>query len=223
CTRLEEHTVSVLTALKNAGVTPKWVQVGNETNAGMLFGHWDQASKNYINDGGLDLTDLNKHFAEYAQLVTSGSRAVKSVFPESLVIVHLANGYDNGLYRWNIGGLIAKDAEFDVIGMSLYPPKNDWPNYNKKCIDNINDLVSRYNKPVMICEVGMDYTAASTCKWFLIDLIKRVNLISSGKGLGVFYWEPQCYGDWPIGDPYRMGAWGSNGRPTEAMDAFLIK
>ncbi|WP_373845802.1 glycosyl hydrolase 53 family protein, partial [Bacteroides heparinolyticus] len=33
---LREHTVNVLRALKNAGVTPKWVQVGNEIRPGML-------------------------------------------------------------------------------------------------------------------------------------------------------------------------------------------
>lgn len=223
CQRLKEHTVMVLTALKGEGITPKWVQVGNETDAGMLFGHWDNASNKYISDGGLDLTDLNKHFAEYAQLVTAGSRAVKSVFPESLVIVHLSKGYDNGLYRWNIGGLIAKGAEFDVIGMSLYPSPGNWSSYNSQCLNNISDMVNKYGKPVMICEAGMEYTAAATCKTFLIDLMRKVNLVPGGKGLGVFYWEPQCYGDWPIGDPYRMGAWGNDGRPTEAMDAFLIK
>lgn len=30
------HTYNSLTTLKNAGITPKWVQVGNETNNGML-------------------------------------------------------------------------------------------------------------------------------------------------------------------------------------------
>ena len=34
---LASHTTSVLTQLKTAGVTPEWVQVGNETNNGMLW------------------------------------------------------------------------------------------------------------------------------------------------------------------------------------------
>ena len=228
CQRLREHTVAVLTALKDEGITPKWVQVGNETDAGMLFGHWDEASKEYISDGGVDLTGLDQPFPEYAQLVTAGSQAVKSVFPESLVIVHLSRGYDKDLYSWNIGGLLDKDkvlkeAEFDVIGMSLYPSPSNWSSDNSQCLNNINDLIEEYGKPVMICEVGMEYSAAAACKAFLIDLMRKVNSVPGGKGLGVFYWEPQCYGNWPIGDPYRMGAWGDDGRPTEAMDAFLIK
>jgi len=34
-----DHTVAVLQALKAAGVSPKWVQVGNEIRPGML---WDK-------------------------------------------------------------------------------------------------------------------------------------------------------------------------------------
>ena len=34
---LGEHVKSVLTALKAVGVTPEWVQVGNETTPGMML------------------------------------------------------------------------------------------------------------------------------------------------------------------------------------------
>lgn len=36
---LATHTIDVLSALKTAGITPKWVQVGNEIRPGML---WDE-------------------------------------------------------------------------------------------------------------------------------------------------------------------------------------
>ena len=36
-TSVYDHTFNVLTSLKNAGVVPEWVQVGNETNNGMPF------------------------------------------------------------------------------------------------------------------------------------------------------------------------------------------
>ena len=36
---INDHTTDVLNALKTAGVTPKWVQVGNEIRPGML---WDE-------------------------------------------------------------------------------------------------------------------------------------------------------------------------------------
>ena len=57
------HTVYVMNTMKNKGVTPDWVQVGNETNNGML---WEdgKASANMKN---------------YAWLVNTGHNAVKSV------------------------------------------------------------------------------------------------------------------------------------------------
>ncbi|HRG92278.1 MAG TPA: glycosyl hydrolase 53 family protein, partial [Chitinophagaceae bacterium] len=83
------HTFSVLTALKTAGVTPEWVQVGNETNDGMLW----PTGKASVN------------MANYALLVNKGYDAVKAVDPIIQVIVHISNGQDNSLFRWNLDGL----------------------------------------------------------------------------------------------------------------------
>lgn len=83
-TALANHTLSVLTTLNNNGITPEWVQVGNETSNGML---WDDGK-------------ASANMANYAALTTAGYYAVKSVFPSTNVIVHLNNGYDNSMYRW---------------------------------------------------------------------------------------------------------------------------
>lgn len=200
-TDIYNHTYDVLSALKSNGVTPEWVQVGNETNNGML---WEdgKASKNMRN---------------FAWMINSGYDAVKAVFPQTKVIVHLSNGYDNSLFRWMFDGLKNNGAKYDVIGMSLYPDANNWQILNNQCLYNMNDMVSRYGKEIMICEVGMDNTAASAAKEMITDLLKKVASVSGGKGLGVFYWEPQCY-NWAS---YGKGAWSTNGRPTIAMDAFL--
>lgn len=200
-TDIYNHTYDVLSALKSNGVTPDWVQVGNETNNGML---WDDgmASKNMRN---------------FAWMINSGYDAVKAVFPETKVIVHLSNAYDNNLFRWMFDGLRNNGAKFDVIGMSLYPEVYNWSTLNEQCLYNMKDMVSRYGKEIMICEVGMDNTAASAAKEMITDLLKKVASLPGGKGLGVFYWEPQCY-NWAS---YGKGAWNTNGRPTIAMDAFL--
>lgn len=200
-TDIYNHTYDVLSALKANGVTPEWVQVGNETNNGML---WE--------DGKASVNMRN-----FAWMINSGYDAVKAVFPETKVIVHLSNGYDNSLFRWMFDGLRNNGAKFDVIGMSLYPDPDNWWTLNNQCLYNMNDMVSRYGKEVMICEVGMDSTAASAAKEMITDLLKKVASVSGGKGLGVFYWEPQCY-NWA---GYGKGAWNTNGRPTIALDAFL--
>ena len=201
-----EHTQDVLNALKQENLSPEWVQVGNETDDGLL---WDTGK-------------ASASMRNYAELVRAGYDASKAVFPNAKVIVHVSNGYNNALFRWNFDGLKANGAKWDVIGMSLYPLYakekgcGTWREANDACIANINDMIERYGTEVMICEVGMHHTQAEECKNFLSDLIGRTKAVPGNKVLGVFYWEPQCY-NWA---DYHLGAFDNNGKPTVAMDAF---
>ena len=200
-TSVYNHTTDVLNALKTNGVTPTWVQVGNETNDGMLWPD-GQASVNMSN---------------FAALVNSGYNAVKSVDTSIKVIVHISNGYDNSLFRWMFDGLKTNGAKWDIIGMSLYPTTANWSTLNAQCLSNMNDMVSRYNKDVMICEVGMSWDQAATCQSFLNDLISKTKSVTNGRGLGVFYWEPESYNNW---QGYTLGAFDNSGKPTVALNAF---
>lgn len=198
---LSNHTTAVLTELKNNGITPEWVQVGNETNDGMLWPD-GKASTNMGN---------------FAQLVNAGYDAVKAVFPSAKVIVHVSNGYDNSLFRWLFDGLKNNGGKWDVIGMSLYPDPSNWPVMNANCLNNMNDMVSRYSKEIMVVEVGMSWDQATACKSFLSDLIDKTKSVSGDKGLGVLYWEPECYANW---NGYTLGAFDNSGKPTVAVNAF---
>lgn len=199
-----QHTRNVMSALKAAGVTPEWVQVGNETNDGML---WE--------DGR-----ASKSFKKLTELLNQGHDAIKAVSPSSKVILHVSNGYDAKLFRWFFDGVNGQGARYDVIGMSLYPGQKNWAEMMEKARANMNDLAARYGKEVMVCEVGMNEDQAADCRGMLDALIKNVRAVPGGKGLGVFYWEPQCYGGWRR---YRKGAFDPSGKPTAAMDAFLEK
>ncbi|HYM93693.1 MAG TPA: glycosyl hydrolase 53 family protein, partial [Chitinophagaceae bacterium] len=143
--------------------------------------------------------------------------AVKSVDTSIKVIVHISNGYDNSLFRWIFDGLTANGAKWDIIGMSLYPTPANWSTLNTQCLANMNDMVSRYNKDVMICEVGMSWDQAATCQSFLTDLIAKTKSVTNNRGLGVFYWEPECYNNW---QGYTLGAFDNSGKPTIALNAF---
>ncbi len=77
-TSIAIHTTDVLTALKNAGVTPTWVQIGNETNNGML---WPEGK-------------ASTNMANFALFINAGYNAVKSIFANTKVIVHISNGWD---------------------------------------------------------------------------------------------------------------------------------
>jgi arabinogalactan endo-1,4-beta-galactosidase len=198
---IDTHTRLVLTALKNAGVTPTWVQAGNETNDGML---WENGR-------------ASKNMAAFSAMVNASYKAIKEVFPSAKVIVHISNGYDNSLFRWMFDGLKANNTNYDVIGMSLYPDPNNWFAANEQTNFNMKDMIARYGKEIMISEVGMPVDQADKCRQFIEDLMKRVKNLPDQKGLGVFYWEPECHNDWK---GYKLGAFDNQGRPTVALDAF---
>ena len=198
---LSAHTIDVLNALKAASVTPEWVQVGNETNDGML---WPEGR-------------ASTNMATYTQFINTGYDAVKAVFPAAKVIVHLSNGWDNALFRWSFDGLKANGGKWDVIGMSLYPSPGDWIARNNQCLANMNDMVTRYGKEVMIVEVGMSWDQPTATNAFLTDLIAKTKSIDGNKGLGVLYWEPQAYNNW---QGYTLGAFDNTGKPTAALGAF---
>ncbi len=197
------YVYGVLDTLKSIGVTPKWVQIGNETNDGML---WE--------DGR-----ASTHMNNFAALINSGYNAVKAVDSTIQVIVHLSNAHDDAMYRWMFDGLKANGAKWDIIGMSVYP---NWANLPWAVDDSLalitmKDMISRYNTKVMVVEAGYQYNDPVNANHFLLDLISKTKSVG---GLGVFYWEPECY-NW---QSYQLGAWNPDTKePTAALDAFLGK
>jgi len=194
-----QHTAAILNTLKSNGIAVEWVQVGNEINGGML---WPQGS--------------TSNFAQLAGLINSGYDATKAVYPAAQVIVHLANGDKNAQFRWFFDSLKAAGGKWDVTGMSHYPPPADWLSYNRQISANMRDMAGRYNKPVMICEVGMDWRQASASNGMMADLVASTRALGA-KGLGVFYWEPQAYPGW---QGYTMGALDASGKFTIALDPY---
>lgn len=200
-----EHTRSSLIILRDAGITPEWVQVGNETNDGMM---WEQgrASTNMKN---------------YARLVASGYDATKEIFPKTLVILHLAECFNSKLFKFNVGGVKANGGKFDIIGASAYPfwdkVSPTWQASNNSCLANLNDMVATYKVPVMLVEVG-SVQGEPNAKAIIADLIAKTRAVNGAQGMGVFYWEPESYDNWK---GYNMGAFDESGKPAPTMDAFL--
>lgn len=195
------HVTETLTALKEEGITPEWVQIGNETTNGMM---WPV--------GTID------HPAELTALNNAGYDAAKAVFPETICIVHLDNGNDPAIYDRMFDILETNGGKYDMIGMSLYPfwvahngGDGRWETVADACIANIDRLKKKYGKPIMICEIGMPYNEAEDCR----NLISKM---MTADVEGIFYWEPEAQPGYNGG--YTLGCF-ENDRPTVALDAFL--
>jgi len=225
-----DHTTDVLKALKDAGVTPAWVQVGNETRNGMLW----PAGQLWTTSG--DIPDGRAHFA---QLLNAGYDAAKAVFPGVMVLAHVDNAYDDN--AWWFEQVKTAGGKFDAIALSHYPQAyHSLPSpevCNSQAISRIKALIAKFNVPVIVSEVGVKTNAdeAKAAK-VLSEFMAEAKKIDRCKG--VFYWEPEVYDGWKpaiyslpdqiekyagkreIWGGYDMGAFLSDGRASSVMDAF---
>jgi len=78
-------------------------------------------------------------------------------------------------------------------------------------------MVTRYGKEVMVVEVGGEDTKVQNTYDMLVAVQQKVTDVPNNKGLGVLYWEPEGARSW---SHYALSAWGDDGKPTHAMDAF---
>lgn len=173
------HVTAVLQALDNVGIVPEWVQIGNEEAQGILWG-----------SPGSGKVSGSTGWSNLATLINAGYDAVKAVSPETLVVVHLDRGAENALYRWWFDSFLAAGGKWDVIGASFYPY---WqPNDTTAMLRaNLEDMIRRYDKSVMIVEIGGVASQPEVTKNLLAEVKGLVAGLPSQKGLGVFYWEPE--------------------------------
>ncbi len=199
---MADHTVDVLSTLKANGVDIEWVQVGNETPVGMM----------------LPVGEINAANSNFAELVNSGYDAVKSVYPDAEVIVHVDQGDVYGRLAYVFDYLEAKGGRYDMIGVSLYPTVDDWQSKAQLLIANIKSLAISYNKPTMVCEIGMIHSEPEVCNELLTYIMTEGQKSTNNNYKGIFYWEPQAPAGYNGG--YDKGAF-KDGKPTSALDAFL--
>ena len=198
-----DHTIDVLGYLKANGIDVAWVQVGNEITNGLL---WP--------DGKTDQP------ANLTAFTNAGYDAVKAVYPDAKVVIHIDNGWDGAQARTWFDTYFAAGGKADIIGLSYYPywsKVKDWHLANPMLGDTMADLVSRYGKPVMVVEIGYAWDQPDAAKAMISDVIARNKALTDGMGQGVFYWEPDGDPNW---SHYPLSAMNAKDQFTSAMDAF---
>lgn len=221
-TAVADHTKDVLQALKDEGIEPRWVQVGNETNNGMLW-----------KTGEIDWKKSGKaRYTNYATLSNAGYDAVKAILPNTYVIVHIAGAYNAADYQgWFFKEFKEAGGKFDMIGLSHYP---DWDNWNsdksdvasnKNAANSVKTLGNLFNVPVMIVETGFSVYDPVKGSEVMTDLFSRTKDLP--QCAGIFYWEPEADVSWKPAyyetmgwDEYGLGAFNIYGEPTAILDAF---
>ena len=218
CTHVSSHTREVLQALKDAGVKPAWVQIGNETRNGMLWPAGQLWSVNGSTPGG---------WTSFVRLYNTGYDAAKSVFPDILAMPHLNNAFQASDNAWWFGEFKKNGARFDMVALSHYPQYESDPEATQaKALSYLSAAAATLGVPVMVSEVGVKTPAGEAAAARLLS-----NFMDEAKKnercAGVFYWEPEVDGKWKPAlynslkwNAYQMGAFTTDGRPTSVMDAF---
>jgi arabinogalactan endo-1,4-beta-galactosidase len=215
-----DYTRQVVQNMKDQGVMPDMIQIGNENNNGMMYP-----------DGS-----IANGFAGWIGLINAASKAIREVGgTDTGIMIHLADGGNNEMYRRvfdhltnfaaNSDYVSSSDPyytvgqtgiDFDVIGFSYYP---FWHGTMEKFKQNMNDIAQRYDKEVAVAEIGYGYTfdngdnlsnafgegddelsgyqaTVQGQAQFVRDVIEAVSQVKDASGnnvgIGVFYWEP----DW---------------------------
>ena len=195
------YTYETVALLKDNGAAPKWIQIGNETNPGML-----------LPDGSTD------DFSKLSRLITAGHDAVKAVSPEIITIVHLAEFNYTDFIANYFDRLKENDCRYDMMGFSFYPYHLPGVSYEESLRGferSMKEIPERYKKEFMIVETGgVDIEEEESYK-LLTDMIDRIKTQPLCNGL--YLWEPEgarCWSNYPL------SAWRDDGCPTKAMDAL---
>ncbi|MBL8130864.1 MAG: glycosyl hydrolase 53 family protein [Anaerolineae bacterium] len=199
-----QYTTEVLESLADEDLTPAFVQIGNETNSGIL-------------KRGSDL-----QWARDARLFNAGIRAVRDFSAAAgqpvRIVLHVAQP-ENTMW-WFTQAEAAGVTDFDLIGVSFYP---QWSTFSIGDMGaQVGVLRRRFGKEVMVVETGYGWTRDAVEETadnvldqglrgypfspdgqhrFMRDLTQ--SLISGG-ALGVVYWEPAwvstpCHTRWGQG------------------------
>lgn len=195
-----DYTVEVMEKLKQEGVSPSMVQVGNELTNGLL---WPTGKK--------------PEYDNIARYINAGIRGVRKVDSEVPIMIHLDNGGLNEMYVDWFEHFMERGEPFDVIGLSYYP---FWHGAQGELEANMRDMAKRYGKRLVVAEVSMGFTmedyrdreglpkdelkgmatkpelvenleypmSAQGQADFMQDVMNRIKSVPGGEGF--YYWEP---------------------------------
>jgi len=188
---LFEYTRDTTASLRDAGVLPDMVQIGNEITNGML---WPDAK----------LPANWDYFADFIQAGIAGVEAGKGNLPRPRIMIHIDKGGDKVATRNFFDKLNTYKVNYDVIGQSYYPW---WHGSLNDLREELLSTIKEYGKDVIVVEAAYNWTPGNYRnkpgpfpetpqgqKDFWEEVNRTVQAAPDGKGIGVFWWEPAVAG-----------------------------
>ncbi len=220
---VRDYTRSVISAFAAQGTPVDLVSIGNEIRNGIL---WPVGQVDWTAGTGWDnLTTL-------LTAGVAGARAGNPAGHKLLVMLHFDEGGNNADSVRFFGHMVSAGVPFDVIGLSYY---TFFHGPLQAMRANVDDLATRYGKPIVIAESQYPWTLANgdstgNFLWqtsqvsdgypatpggqlsFYNDLLSILHQVPNRLGTGLFYWEPE----WIPGVGWEPGA----GTPNDNLTLF---
>ena len=216
-----------MTRLKNQNTLPKYVQIGNETDCGIL---WPDGYVCGESNSEIQWAKLRTLFANAIE----GINSALDIEDTLKIISHVSSGGN-----WFFNNLMLEDIDFDILGISYYPM---WHGTLADLEQNINNLSNQFQKPVLVLETAYPFTL----QWndnthnvlgletqllpgyeaseegqvlFLNDLVSLVD--ENIFGLGLCYWAPDWISTDQFGSPWEnQTLFDFEGESLEALSVF---
>ncbi len=190
---ISSYVTHSMNVVKAGGVTPRWVQIGNESNSGICHPVGSVSNA-----------------AQMTGLFNAAHDAVKNVFPSAIVMIHLASPQHSSVAAF-FKAFSAHGGKWDMNGFSSYGTAGQAVGL----VAAMKSVSNAYGKPYMQVEFGGPVSDPSSTQ---AALKSYLTALKSNGGQGLLYWEPEGYSPFT---GYSMGAWNSSTRePTAAMNGF---
>ena len=202
--QLYDYTFETMTMFKEAGIFYEWVQIGNETNPGMLLP-----------------TGSTDNWENLTRLYNAGHDAVKAVSPESKTMVHLAEINNTDFCIDYFEKLENHQCRYDMMAFSVYPY---WVEFHQQMpyeeclagfVRSLREIPERFGKDIMLVETGGVDEKEEESHHLFTDLLEEIS--KQPKCKGFLLWEPQGAKVW---SGYPLSAWRSDGTPSDALNAL---
>lgn len=172
--KIYDYTKESLQTLKEAGVTPDFIQTGNEISFGMLWGVQGTPDK-----------DLKKTFLgndanwdRLGKLLKNAIKACQEECPDAKIVLHTERTADVAVQDNFYTRMEEMEVDYDIIGLSYYPYFHGPLLSLNKAITSLESKFS--SKEIMVVETGYSY------QWEVPGTSQKVDYPYSDEGQNRF-------------------------------------
>lgn len=224
--KIYDYTKESLETLKAEGISPAFIQPGNEISYGML---WVPYGVKDDNSNHVYTNSSSASWERFGLLLSSAIKACREVCPDAKIVIHTERVAQVNVLTNFYNKMESLNIDYDIIGLSYYP----YFHGKMSVLDSALTTVEKQfpDKSIMIVETGFPYAwevpgsdkpvdypyTLQGQNQYVEDLVET--LLAHPKVNGLFWWwlEYNAYGA-DLSNWYNAPLFDSrNGKATPAL------